>query len=139
MLSLARTSLGLLALALIAPINAGAQDVSPSAPSGYQPYVAAPAPAGPVAQPAPAAPAPVQAPHKHKGRTICANCAAKQAQMAAMPPGKIVGCAHSKNGVCSACQAALNMPGQFVVMGGPAPAPAPAAPGRAVASSAPAG
>jgi hypothetical protein len=44
-----------------------------------------------------------------------------------MIPGKIVGCEHSKNGVCTACQAALNMPGQFITPG--------AAPGRAVASS----
>ena len=133
---LARTSLGMLGLALIAPMGVGAQDVSSSAPAGYQaaaPSVS-PAPVGLDGKPIPASPAP--APHKHTGRTLCAKCAAKaQAQANAMPPGKIVGCAHSKNGVCTACQAALNMPGQFVVMG--APAPAPEAPGRAVASSHP--
>ncbi len=66
--------------------------------------------------------------------TICAKCQAKFAAAgnSAMIPGKIVGCEHSKNGVCTACQAALNMPGQFVMAGQPQPA---TAPGRAVASS----
>jgi hypothetical protein len=137
--SFARTSLGLLALTLISPIIAKAQDALPSAPAGYQPATSASSPAPvPVAaplgldgQPVPAAPAePV---HQHKGRTLCAKCAAKQAS--APPPGAIVGCAHSKNGVCTACQAALRGPGQFVMVG----APAAEAPGRAVASSGPAG
>ena len=49
-----------------------------------------------------------------------------------MIPGKIVGCEHSKNGVCSACQAALNMPGQFITCRARHPAgPSPRAdPGR---------
>lgn len=129
MRSLARTSLGWLGLALIAPMGANAQYAPTSAPAGYQPAaaVAAPASPGPDGRPMPAPVA--QATHKHKGRTICASCAAKQA--GGMPPGKIVGCAHSKNGVCTACQAALNMPGQFVVTA----APPAEAPGRAVASA----
>jgi hypothetical protein len=49
-----------------------------------------------------------------------------------MPPGKIVGCEHSKNGVCTKCKALLDGPGTFVQMAAPA-----SAPGRAVASSAP--
>ena len=137
MRSLARTSLGLLSLALAAPSGVLAQNVpAPAPPSGYQ-QVAAPAvaPDG-LAMPAPA-PA-VEAPHKHRGKTLCAKCAAKmQARM--MPPGTIVGCEHSKNGVCTACQAALNMPGTFVMAGAqPAMAAgdqASEAPGRAVASS----
>ncbi len=44
----------------------------------------------------------------------------------------VVGCAHSKNGVCTACRAALNMPGQLVT----APQPG-EVPGRAVASGSP--
>jgi hypothetical protein len=131
----ARTSLGLLGLVLIAPITASAQDAPPSAPAGYLPPGPAPAtspdPAGPDSKPLP--PPAAEAPHQHNGRTYCAKCAAKMA--GAMPRGKIVGCAHSKNGVCTACQAALNQPGQFIVSGGPAPE----APGRAVASSGPAG
>ncbi len=136
---LARTSLGMLSLALIAPMGVSAQDLSTSAPAGYGPSApaASPAPVGPDGKPlmatdgpapAPVAATPAPAPHQHSGRTLCARCAAKQAN--AMPPGKIVGCAHSRNGVCTACQAALNSPGQFVVMS----APAPEVPGRAVAS-----
>ncbi len=131
-----RTSLGLIAFGLITPITVSAQNVDPSAPGGYRnPSAVQPAtpPAGVSGQPAPSS-APATAPavaHVHKGRKVCAACAAKMAN--AMPPGKIVGCAHSKNGVCGPCQAALNMPGTFVQAGG-APAPA-EAPGRALASS----
>ncbi len=164
---LARTSLGLLGLALIAPTGVGAQDVSSSAPAGYQaaalaadptppgfdgkptPTPSDPAPASALARAAvpqpvdppvaakPAAPQPAF--HVHNGRTLCARCAAKEAQarasMNAKPPGKIVGCAHSRNGVCTACQAALSQPGEFITMGGPAPVAE--APGRAVASKGP--
>ena len=129
MRSLARTSLGWLGLALIAPMGANAQDAPSSAPAGYQPAPAVAAPASPGIDGKPM-PAPVaEAPHKHRARTICAKCAAKLA--GGMPPGKIVGCAHSKNGVCTACQAALNLPGQFVMT----PSRPAEAPGRAVASS----
>jgi hypothetical protein len=93
---IARTSLGLLALGVIAPITVSAQTVDTSAPSGYQPAVAgipsAPAPA-PVSAPAPAP----SAVHIHDGKKLCAACAAKQAN-AQMPPGKFVGCRHSSNG-----------------------------------------
>ena len=128
MRSLARTSLGLLGLALIAPTGVNAQYAPSSAPAGYQPAapVAAPASTGLDGKPMPAPVA--DAPHKHRGRTLCAKCAAKQA--AALPPGKIVGCEHSRNGVCTACAAVLNMPGQFVM----APSQPTEAPGRAVAS-----
>lgn len=143
MRSLARTSLGLLSLALIAPSGVLAQDSPSNLPSGYQ--LTSPSPS-----PSPSTPAsmgldgrPVttvapEPPHKHKGRTLCAKCAAKmkQAGPSSMPPGRIVGCEHSKNGVCSACLAALNLPGQFVTASSPVAAPA-AAPGRAVASSSP--
>src|SRR5690242_11305103 len=104
---LVRSSLAMLGLSLVAPWGARAQN----APAGYQAQVglyaqpaaaAAPAPA----TPAPAAPAPAAAPHKHRGKVLCARCAAAQ-NASMMPPGKIVGCAHSKNGVCSACKAAL--------------------------------
>lgn len=183
MRSLARTSLGMLGLALMAPGVVGAQDAPPSYPSGYQPVApsasappsgyyqpVAPATYQPIAPATPAqapTPAPaVEPPHQHKGRVLCAKCAAKmQASNPAMAgkivacehwngrdadticpkcrskfaatgnnamiPGKIVGCEHSKNGVCTACRAALNMPGEFV-MAGAKPAEAP---GRAVASS----
>jgi hypothetical protein len=156
MRSLARTSLGMLGLALIAPGVARAQDAPTTVPSGYQSYlgpqqqvapqpsaapaVAMPAPSdapiGPDGRPLPATA--VEAPHKHKGRTLCAKCAAKmQAANNNMPPGRIVGCEHSKNGVCTACQAALNMPGQFTMAPGqPGSTPA-EAPGRAFASSGP--
>jgi hypothetical protein len=105
-----------------------AQDPSQmDAPAGYQPASAVQsAPAG---QPMPG-PAPAPLAHVHKGKNLCPACAAKQG-ITGMPPGmKIVGCAHSKNGVCTACQAALNAPGTFIQPGAPA-----AAPGRAVASS----
>jgi hypothetical protein len=152
----ARTSLGMLALGLIAPITASAQDgatvlsggylsaVAPAAPAGYQPASAVqPSNAGPVGPDgkplaASAAPAPGTAPalkHIHRWRTVCPACAAKTAgpkPSAVMPPGTIVGCSHSKNGVCTACKAALEMPGEFVQ----ASASAPSAPGRAVATSA---
>ena len=143
MRSFARTSLGLLGLALMASGVASAQDASTAMPSGYRPYAgpadsstpasASVAPTGLDGRAMPAA----EAPHKHKGRMICAKCAAKAKMPAgtnAMPPGTIVGCEHSKNGVCTACQAALNMPGTFSVAG----AKSAEAPGRAVASSGPA-
>ena len=110
------------------------------APAGYAPapsaYMSAPQP--PMAAKAAGKPVAAPAPHKHKGRMICANCAKKQE---AMPAERIVACAHSKNGVCPTCQALLAMPGT-VTIGAPAPAPAmsnaPAeAPGRAVVSSSP--
>jgi hypothetical protein len=128
---LARISLGLLGLALIAPGVVRAQYAPSGVPSGYQTA------ASPSAMPAPApAPAPaVEAPHKHKGKVLCASCAAKMKANGPsnLPPGTIVGCEHSKNGVCTACRAALNMPGQFIMAAGqPAEAP-----GRAVASSSP--
>ena len=130
MRSLARTSLGMLGLALIAPMGVNAQNVPSAAPAGYQPAAAvAAAPTGLDGQALPAPAPAVGAPHKHRGRVLCAKCAAKQA--ASLPPGRIVGCEHSKNGVCTACAAALNMPGQFVVSTGrPVEAP-----GRAVASN----
>jgi len=131
MKSLARSSLGLLGLALAAPAFVNAQDPAPSAPAGYS----APAgldgkPVAGLAVPAAAA-APARALHKHKGKTLCARCAAAQNSLMA-PPGRIVGCAHSKNGVCTACAAALALPGEVVMAGTPA---VPEAPGRAVASS----
>ena len=138
MRQLARISLGMLGLALVAPSAAPAQDAPASIPSGYQ----AAAPATPVASPSgldgKPMPAPaVEAPHKHRVKTLCAKCAAKM--QAAKPPGVIVGCEHSKNGVCTACQAALNLPGEFKMASGQpakiAAAPAEEAPGRAVASS----
>src|SRR5438309_1239713 len=115
---LVRSSLAMLGLSLVAPSGVHAQN----APAGYQ------APAGPNGQPV-AAPTP--APHKHRGKILCARCAAAQ-NPSMMPPGKIVGCAHSKNGVCTACAAALAMPGPIVMMSAPVPAEPP---GRALASS----
>src|SRR5258708_36958234 len=86
---LVRSSLAMLGLSMVAPDGVRAQD----APAGYQ------APAGLDGKPAAAAPAPAAAaPHKHKGKGLCARCAAAQ-NLSMMPPGKIVGCAHSKNGV----------------------------------------
>jgi hypothetical protein len=133
----ARTSLGLLSLAMIAPITASAQD----APAGYQPAAAVQQTAlyGLDGKPLPAAPAvaadPAAVPHQHTGR-LCAKCAAKAAKAAqGMPPGTIVGCAHSKNGVCTACAAAMKMPGEWTMKVSTPPGEAP---GRAVASSAPA-
>ena len=147
---LARISLGMLGLALVAPRGVEAQNAPTPTPSGYyqatqapaamtgnyQP-AQAPAPAPAAAprvadgKPMPAKAAAVEAPHKHRGRTLCAKCAAKLQAQNGMPAGTIVGCEHSKNGVCPSCAAALNMPGQFV-MAGAAPVEAP---GRAVASS----
>jgi hypothetical protein len=150
MRSLARISLGMLGLALVAPRGVEAQYAPSTIASGYQP-AAAPSPsAAPVADPAQAqaaAPVPIgpdgkpipapaaEAPHKHRPFTVCAKCAAKLKANNGMPPGTIVGCAHSKNGVCTACRAALNMPGQFVMAS--APGQPAQAPGRAVASSSP--
>jgi hypothetical protein len=139
MRSLARTSLGLLGLALAAPSGVLAQNAPSYPPSGYQ--VASPAATAPAStgldgrSVTTVAPEP---PHKHKGRTLCAKCAAKlkQAGPGDMPPGRIVGCEHSKNGVCAPCQAALNLPGTFVTASAPVVASA-SAPGRAVASSNP--
>ncbi len=138
-----RSSLALIGLSVLAPSAAHAQGGAPAAPAGY----AAPMMMGidgkpvPAASPAPAvaqasAAAPAARPHVHKKRHLCASCQAKEAQAQGMPVGtQIVACAHSKNGVCPACQTLLAMPGQ-IVMGAPAPAPSPGdAPGRAVASS----
>jgi hypothetical protein len=119
---LVRSSLAMLGLSLVAPIGVRAQD----APAGYQ------APVGPDGKPVPTtAPAPAAAPHKHRARILCAKCAAAQ-NAGMMPPGKIVACAHSKNGVCTACQAALALPGPIVMVGSSVPSEAP---GRALASS----
>jgi hypothetical protein len=153
----ARISLGMFALGLITPITASAQSgaatasggylpdsttaAQPAAPAGYQPASAAqPAPASsmgmngkPMA--APAADATPALQHIHRWRTICPACAAKTAgpkpTNVNMPPGKIVGCAHSKNGMCTACKAAYDQPGEWVQTSAPAPNP----PGRAVAAS----
>ncbi|WP_435007774.1 hypothetical protein P12x_005039 [Tundrisphaera lichenicola] len=113
---LVRFSLALLGLSLVAPLGAYAQDAS----AGYRPLAGKPSTA---------------APHKHRGRTLCAKCAAAAEKVGMMPPGKIVACAHSKNGVCTACAAALALPGPVVMMGSPS---AVEEPGRAVASSGPA-
>ncbi len=126
--------------AVDAPAVAPAMDAPAVAPAMDTPAVA-PAMAAPAVAPAigsdgkrmttsaPAADAKLQ--HIHRWRKVCPACAAAKQQMAsAMPPGKFVGCAHSKNGVCSACQAALNMPGTWAAQGAPAEAP-----GRAVVSN----
>ncbi len=120
MRSFARTSLALAGLALVVPSSARAQAPAADAPAGYRAVAPAPAPAA--------------APHAHRHRTLCAKCMkAQEARMT--PPARIVACAHSKNGVCTACAALLAMPGE-VTMGSPAMAAAPAeAPGRAVASA----
>jgi hypothetical protein len=58
---------------------------------------------------------------------------------AGMPEGsRIVGCAHSSNGVCKTCKTLLEMPGEvvFVTPGSTAPTLAAAKPGRAVATDA---
>jgi hypothetical protein len=158
----ARTSLGMLALGLIAPITASAQygdaamasggylpapqpaqsaapDDSPSAPpAGYQSASAVRSSGMTSAKPGPASTAPASTPelkHIHRWRTICPACAAKSAgpkpTAVSMPPGRIVGCAHSSNGVCTKCKALLEMPGTFVQAG----TPAADAPGRAVVSN----
>jgi 2-oxoglutarate dehydrogenase E2 component (dihydrolipoamide succinyltransferase) len=121
---LALTGLALVGLAALAPVAAQAQmqSMPTNATGDYQPVPASnPAPAAapaPEAQPAPApAPVPAAAPHKHKGRVLCAACMAKAEKKMVAPPGKIIACAHSKNGVCSACRAALEMPGPMVMMG----------------------
>ena len=120
----ARTSLGFLCSALIAPITAGAQDVSPSSPAGYQPEASAsslardavPAPvpyAAPLGPTASLCPPPRRNSHTSiRAGSSAPKCAAKQAalQANAMPPGTIVGCEHSKNGVCSRCAALLKRP-----------------------------
>ena len=122
-----------LGLTLAAPAASVAQD----APAGYRPAQAAPV-VGPDGKPMTvmAAPAPAAAPHKHLGRILCAKCAAK-ARKSEMPEGQIVACAHSKNGVCTACAALLAMPGPVTIgTPGPAVAASPSsAPGRAVVAS----
>ena len=133
----ARTSLALVGLSLAVPASAPAQN----APAGYGP---APAAVGMDGRPI-AAPAAAPAPHAHKGRTICAKCMKAKEAQAQMGPGKIVACAHSKNGVCTACAALLALPGT-VTMGSPSPAlatsgmpessPSGEAPGRAVVATA---
>jgi hypothetical protein len=157
----ARTSLGMLALGLIAPITASAQyggtstasggylpvaqpsqpshsDDSPSAaPAGYQPASAVQSSGMATSKPAAASTAPApELKHIHRWRTICPACAAKSAgpkpQGVGMPPGKVVGCEHSKNGVCTQCKALLEKDGQWVVQGG---TPVADAPGRAVVSN----
>ncbi len=127
---LAFLSLAAVAAGLAAPVSVLAGDDAPQSRSG------------------------AASPHKHflgskaKGH-ICAKCAAaKAAQAGQVPPhpggmmdgAKIVGCAHSSNGVCTACQALLAMPGEVTMVspgGTMAPSTAMAtAPGRAVASDA---
>ncbi len=125
MRSLVRSSLALIGLTLAATTSARAQDPAANAPAGYQ---VAPSPGGLDGKPVAAGR--VAAPHRHKGRVICANCLKKQqAQM--MPEGVPVACAHSQNGVCPACKALLALPGT-VTVGAPTMAPAP---GHAVASA----
>jgi hypothetical protein len=122
---LARSSLALLGLSMVAPSGVQAQNVAPPAPGVY------PAQPGLDGQILMAPPASAAAPHKHKGKTLCARCAAAQ-DPRNMPPVRVISCAHSRNGACPTCQALLAMPGQVVMMGSPTP---PQAPGRAVVSS----
>lgn len=98
---------------------------------------------------------PAATPHKHgwgKTAKMCASCQAKaKAQAGVVPPpvmqdgSRIVGCAHSSNGVCRDCRKILEMPGTVTMMAPGTPTAAPAgatvvasteAPGRAVASDA---
>ena len=104
--------------------------ISPPRP---RPPPPATSPPRPVAAPLPTAPPSGMPPRKPLTSTSGERLAprARRNKPARCLPGKIVGCAHSRNGVCTACQAALNMPGQFVTASSqPAEAP-----GRALASS----
>ncbi len=97
-----------------------------------KPVIAQLAPA-PVAAPA-SIPAQSPARHSKKFGMMPAH-RAKNVQMTP-PTGRIVACAHSKNGVCPTCQALLEMPGT-VTMGAPSPAPSAEVPGRAMVSNQP--
>jgi hypothetical protein len=134
MRTIARLSLVSLGLALAVSVTARADDAPPSRSAAAAPLV-----------------------HKHashiRGKThLCEKCAAAKAakmkaaqvaQAGGMPAGmegaKIVGCAHSKNGVCKECRTLLEMPGQISVVGSENPFPrvdVAQAPGRSVASDA---
>jgi len=151
MRSLVRSSLALVGLsAVLSPVVAHAQN---TAPAGYAPAagnvmvmgldgkpVMAQLAASSAPAPAPApAPMPTEAPaphkHNHNLKAICANCLKKQQAMP-MPTGRIVACAHSKNGVCPTCQSLLAMPGT-VTVGAPATLAPAEAPGRAMVSNQP--
>ena len=121
---LARVCLAVLGAALIVPHPARAGDDAPVSRS--QAGTATPS-------------------HRHglfnKGY-VCPACAAKRAKgqsqvrmsaVAPLPDGsRIVGCAHSQNGVCAECKALLEMPGQLTTVAPPAMTDS----GRAVASDA---
>ena len=107
MRSLARISLGLLGLALIAPGGVEAQNAPTYYPSAYyQPAASAPAPTtgarsrsgwrGP-SMPMPADPT-AQLQHNHKGRGVCPACVAKAQAANPSMAGKIVACEHWKGG-----------------------------------------
>lgn len=138
MRSFVRSSFALVGLStVLSPVAAHAQN---PAPAGYAPASGNVMVMGidgkPVMAQMASTPMPVAAPapHAHKFRTLCANCAKKQEM--AMPAGRIVACAHSKNGVCPTCQALLAMPGT-VTMGSPAAPAIGEAPGRAMVSNTP--
>ncbi len=146
MRSLVRSSLALMGLtAVLAPCGVFAQT---AAPAGYapaansvmvmgpdgKPVMAQPAPAPAPAPTTAATPAPAPARHAHKLGMLSAH-RAKKPDMTP-PTGRIVACAHSKNGVCPACRTLLEMPGTFT-MGTPASSPSTEAPGRAMVSHSP--
>ena len=134
MRSIVRSSLALFGLSVaFAPICVQAQ-----APAGYapapttmmgidgKPVVVRPVDARmPAQSPMPAQVYTQAAPeaHKHRLRTLCAKCSKKQEM--AMGGERIVGCAHSSNGVCASCRSYLTMPGTMVM------APAPGSPAEA--------
>ncbi len=157
---LAHLSLAVLGAALAVPGSARAGDYPPAAtPSAAPVIVAAPAPApvpldhkhfgrvkkglvpcercvaaakagrAAMVTPPPVPAQVVSAPHNHSLHTRDHSVL----PTAGMPEGsRIVGCAHSSNGVCATCKTLLEMPGEVVMV---APGTSMAAPGMAVAST----
>ncbi|WP_435017664.1 hypothetical protein TA3x_005282 [Tundrisphaera sp. TA3] len=130
----ARTKLALVGLTVAAPLAAQAGDIPSYAKGGFRTPAQTVGLDGRVVKANPSPGAPVAPVTRAVGS---APMVMTEAQARAMPSqGRIVACAHSRNGVCPACQAVLDMPGQVTMMPDAAPSAAPAeAPGRAVASA----
>ena len=134
MLRFARTKLALIGLSVAAPLAARAGDIPSYAKGGFKTPAQRIGHDGKVIKATPSPGTLAAAPTLAAGSAPMVMTEAEARAM--MSPGRIVSCAHSRNGVCPACQAVLDMPGTVTMMhSAPSPAAAAEAPGRAVVSA----
>ena len=143
--------LALVGLTVAAPLSAQAGEIPSYSNGGYRTPAQTVGKDGRLIKATPTAATAAASPGVTQAMAPGQTMVMTEAQARAMvPPGKIVACAHSKAGVCPACQAVLDMPGTVTVLNSGAPTPAPTvasapagavlpspsdAPGRAVAMS----